>query len=808
MVYGVVFFTSAAVLGYEIIFTRVFSYSQWHNLSPVIITMALLGSGAAGTAVTLLKGTIEKNYRHSLYAISLCFPLFMAGGFILSAMLPVNPYGINFSTVQLFYMFLYFTLMGLPFLAGSAVICISFLREPPSLAYGINLLGSGVGGAVPLALSYYLHPYSIMSAVIFISLVPAVILACFYRGRKQMLLIVPVAAAVILSGLISSAPGFRRVSEYKPISGALNLPGAKITGEAYSPLSVLQIVESEGLRSTSGLSIISPSEVPVQKILYFDGDSPSPVTPFSGDPGWIDFIRHTASWLPYCMKKETAAGRALIIGAGGGEPLLRALSAGFSSIDAVEVNSSVISVMTGALARFSGNIYLDNKVSLYNDEGRSFSRRSPYKYDLIDIPVLDAFNSAASGVYALNESYLYTVESFRDFYGRLSPGGLLSVTRWITTPPRDSLKMFNTAAESLRSMGMTDPGRRMLAIRSVQTMTLLISESPFSPADIRFAKKFCAERLFDIIYYPGMTSAEADINIRQGRSILYRSFTSLLSDGRDKFIDSYDLDISAPVDNRPYFYNYFKPAFMKYIIRYGPTQVPVTEWGYLLLAIILIPVTVISFLSILFPLIKIKKKEKIKGGKIIPYFSLIAAGFFFIEMPLIQKMILFLGSPVYSLSVIISSLLVFSGMGSLFSDRVFTSRRGIYKCIGAIVSITLLYTFTLDRFFSFFILLPACAKILMVTALIAPLAFFMGIPFPRGLSVLKKDENSSLPLAWGVNGFFSVISILAAAIFAITYGFRAVFITAALFYIAAGAAFPRREGDISGPQNHTGREGV
>lgn len=787
MIYCVIFFTSAAVLGYEITFTRVFSYAQWQNLSPVIITMALLGSGAAGTVVTIAGDSIRKNPAGWLSALAFMFPLFTAAGFIISAMLPVNPYAIGFSALQVFYIFIYLVLMCLPFLAGSAIVCVSLMEKPPSAAYAVNLFGSGAGGALPLLLSYYMHPYGIMAAVIMVSLVPAIMLAV-NRGSGPSLIAAAFLTVATASALVFSfTPGFRMVSEYKPVSGALNLPGGRVIYESYSPLSVIQVVEAAGLRSTAGLSLASPYQVPVQRQIYFDGDSPSAVTPYSGAAGETAYIRYLSSWLPYYMRQ--GGGRALLIGTGGGESILKAMIAGFGSIDAVEINRGVISLMQDELAVYSGNIYNNEKVRVHSAEGRSFARAGMERYDLIDIPMIDAFNSAASGVYALNESYLYTVESFTVFCSRLSPSGILSVTRWITTPPRDSLKIFNTAAGALRAMNIAEPGRHLMAIRSVQTLTVLVSVSPFTGDDIAALKKFCRERLFDVVYYPGMKQGEADRNIKQENGLLFRSFTALIGPGYKDFIRSYEWDISAADDNRPYFYNFFRPAVMGYIMKYGSRQVPVTEWGCLLLLIILVPVMTVSFICILLPLIT--GGSPVPGsGRTIPYFALIAAGYFFVEMPLIQKMVLFLGSPVFSMGIIISTILVSGGAGSFFSGSGFSTGRGIRRCILVISAVILAYSFAIDAFFNVLIQYTIQARIVAAILLVGLPAFFMGIPFPAGLSMLRGRHDTAIPFAWGVNGFFSVISIIAASVGAVTAGYKAVLCIAVMFYMLAGFAAP------------------
>jgi hypothetical protein len=214
--------------------------------------------------------------------------------------------------------------------------------------------------------------------------------------------------------------------------------------------------------------------------------------------------------------------------------------------------------------------------------------------------------------------------------------------------------------------------------------------------------------------------------------------------------------------------------------------VPVTEWGYLILLIILMPVMTISFVFILLPVLIRQKKAKGIRKIIFFYFAFIAVGYFFIEMPLIQKMVLFLGHPSYSIAVIIAGLLVFSGIGSLFSNRLFSTGNRILLSTVFICLITLFHLWFIDRLFSWFIIFPVGVKVLIVLFMMAPLGFFMGIPFPQGLIAIKKIDTDAVSWAWGVNGFFSVISILLATVFAVTMGFKAVFVIACLCYLAAG----------------------
>ncbi len=779
-----VFLTSFSILSYEIVFTRIFAYIQWHNLSSLIITMALLGFGASGSIIAVLQKRIETNYLNWFFAMLNLFPLFLALGFILSSFLSFNPYEMSFNPVQVLYIFLYFFLMSISFFFGATIICIALLRYSISKTYFMNLVGSGTGALAVVGALFLMHPFDIMVGIIIVSLVPPMVMAV--KGGKKYILWSSSMAVVILAALFvaQSYEGFKKVSEYKPISGALNLPEAKIIHEAFSPLSVVQVVEAKGLRSTAGLSLKSPFQVPVQTGIFFNGSSMSSITPYNGNKDNIGYVQYVTSYLPFYVLDKNRRNNILIIGSGGGESILKSVLSQFKNIDAVEIDQNVISLMKTRFAAYSGNIYNKENVNVIHHDGRSFIKQTDKTYDLIELSMMDTYNAASSGVYALNESYLYTVESIKEYHDHLSDSGVLAISRWVMTPARDNIKIFNIVITALRQMGIKDVNNHLIAIRSLQTLTLIVSKGP-APGDmINQAKLFSKERLFDLVHYPGINEKEVNRFIKLKTPVYYDALQKLLSNGSGSFISKYDFDITAATDNRPYFYNFFKPKVLKLIKEYGPSQIPITEWGYLVLLIILIPVLAISFIFIILPLWnkKIQKKQKM----IFAYFSLIGMGYFFIEMVLIQKMILFLGHQAYSLSVIIAGLLIFTGIGSLFSKKVFPANRRIPMATLLIVLITGLYLIFMDQVFAVFISKGMGFKVLIVLLMLAPQGFFMGFPFPLGLSAIKQAQNASLPWAWSINGFFSVISILTASILSIIFGFRAVLIIAILCYFAAG----------------------
>jgi spermidine synthase len=787
-----VFMTSFSILAYEIVFTRIFAWSQWVNLSPLIITMALLGFGAAGSLISLFEDWIEKREEKVFSAGLVLFPLFLAAGFIIPSHLTFNPYELDLEPAQIGILMLYFLFMAMAFFLGAVVICLSYMGQDVRQMVFYNLTGSGVGALVSALLSFYVHPVWIMAGIGVAACLPALVLMV-RSGTAGRRLGAGAAAILVMAGLwqVMTLPRAWTVSQYKSISMALALPEARMVYEAFSPLGIVQVVEAKGLRSTAGLSLVSPFQVPVQKGIFFNAGAMSPITPFSGATETVRYLEYLSSYLPFHIMDRADEKKVLIIGAGGGESILKSLVRGFGRIDALELDPHVIRLMKGPFAAFSGYIYENSRVNVIHREARSFIQQTGQAWDLIEISLIDGYTGSASGVHALNENYLYTREALAGALGCLTDTGLLTVTRWIVTPARDNLKMFHMAVEALADVGVKPQRDCLLAVRSLQTLTLVMSRSPLSRGMIDASREFARERGFDLDYFPGIQPEDADRFIRLNPPVYYRAMQELLSDRAWAFINAYSFDITAATDNRPYFHNFFKPALVKTIRTYGPSQIPVTEWGWLILAILLVPVLLTAFGCILLPVIisRYQGRYQMRPGQstvTAAYFSLIGAAYFFVEMPLIQKMGLFLGHPSYSFTVVIAGLLIFSGLGSLLSNRVFDRTNPMSASCLIISALVLTYVFGADFIFSWAMAWPAGFKILLVLLLLFLPGFFMGMPFACGLARIKQDQSTALPWAWAVNGFAGVASILVAALLAILSGFNTVLLLAAVFYALAG----------------------
>lgn len=782
----IVILTSVTLLCYEVTLIRVYAIIQWQNFFSTIISMAMLGFGISGSLLFILKKKANLNTSKLTMLCLTLYPVTLFLGFVISCKIPFNPFLLGHDSIEILYLLITLICIIVPFIFGASIFGILIQDFNIHKLYSLNLIGSGLGAITVIITQFLLHPFISLVLITYIAFLTAIIYSSFF-GKEVLIKITILSILSAASVAISfNLLDLEKVSEFKPISQTLSTKNAKILYERFSPFGLTQVVEADGLRSFSGLSIISSAEVPLQKRIYFDGDGSSSVIPFNGDFNQVSFLADMTSALTFNIREITST---LILGSGGGEGILRSLYFNSISIDAVEINPVVVKLMKNELSNFSGGIYLHPSVNIIEDDIRSYLSNTTKRYSLIDLSFNDSFSSAASGVNALTESYLYTVESFERTYDKLTKDGLLSITRWTVDPPRDNIKLIATAIKALRNRGINTPERHLAAIRSLQTLTLLISKNPFTSEEIDRIKKFSKKNLFDVVFYPGIKSDEPNLYVRLESPFYYNSAIKLLSDRNSKYIKEHTFNIEPATDNRPYFYNFFKLKTLKHIRSYNANWIPVTDWGYLIIVLLLIFAVILSTIGILLP-VKLSSSHPINKDVIL-YFSFIALGYFFIQIALIQKSILYVGNPIYSASSIISGLLIFSGIGSHFSDKVKNKRNMILYSTLSIGAALLLYLFLYNLFAEVTGNWHISGKIALMLLSLSPLGFLMGIPFPRGLSIIKNKQPHLLPWAWGINGFFSVISILITSILSILLGFKAVLTLACLLYLMAGITSKR-----------------
>jgi len=632
----------------------------------------------------------------------------------------------------------------------------------------------------------------------------ASLLAAPRQPHRKFLLMMQIFWGVVLLSMVPSGEIEPRPSEFKGLSQALQTVDTKVRSRRSGPLGQLTVVESRSIpfRYSPGLSFAARAIPPEQLAVFTDGDGMSVILHWNGGREELAYLADVTAALPYQLLE---APHVLILGAGAGMDVLQALYHNATLVDAVELNPQLVGLVRETFADYAGHLYDHPRVRVHIAEARGFVTRSRDRYDLIQVGLLDSFAVSGSGVQALNENYLYTAEAVQAYLTRLKDGGLLSITRWLKIPPRDSLKLVATVVEALRRMGIEQPGLRLAMIRGWNTATLLVKNGKLNEHDVARIRDFARSRSFDTVWYPAMPVSEANRFNQLEQAYFHQGVAALLGNQATTFTHRYKFDIEAATDERPYFFDFFRWRVLPEVLSLrGRGGAALIEWGYLVPAVTLVQAAVAGAVLILLPLARLGRGASGRlGRRAGAYFALLGLAFMFVEMAFIQKFTLFLSHPLYSVVVILSGFLVFAGIGSAVSSRLkgFADARNISAvaiAVGAIAVISVAYAVLLPFIFRHLIGLGDLSRIGLSLALTAPLAFFMGMPFPLGLKFLAVNAPDYIPWAWGINGFASVLSAILATLLAIEFGFTAVLLLALLSYIGAASLLRYRSTRFSG----------
>ena len=796
---------SAAAIAYEILLMRVLSIVQWNHFAYMIISLALLGYGASGTFIALSKRWLQPRFELGFSTGALLFSVTMVACFVLGQRVPFNALEVVWNPHQFLNLAIIYLIYFVPFFFAACCIGLAFSCRHAYInqIYFFDLLGAGLGAVLIIGSLFVLSIQDALIMLAILALLASASMGLRCTARKPLLAMQLVCLVVLLFGL---PPAWLelRISQFKGLSQAMQVVDSTVLAVSSSPLGFLSVVESPRIpfRHAPGLSINTRFEPPEQLAVFTDGDAMSVITRFEGDLGELGYLGDVTAALPYALLD---APQVLILGAGGGADVLLALYNGADQIDAVELNPQMTNLVTSTYADFAGQLYADERITVHTQEARGFVARSADQYDLIQVALLDSFAASGSGVQALNESYLYTVEAIQEYLGHIAPGGMLAITRWLKLPPRDNLKLVATVLEALRDTGIAEPGRRLAIIRSWNTSTLLVKQGELSVDDVAGIREFARSHAFDTVFYPSMPASEANRFYLLDQPFFHDGVTALLGGDADGFVERYKFHIAPPTDDKPYFFHFFKwstlPELMALRERGGASLI---DWSYLILVATIAQAAVAGILLILLPLYRIKRSWPVgTGTRMGGYFFLLGLAFLFVEMAFIQKFILFLSHPLYAVAVVLSGFLVFAGIGSAFSGqfahRIERSGRSPVSIVVAGISlIALLYVALLPMLLQPLMGLTDGAKMVLSMVLVAPLAFCMGMPFPIGLNLVASSVPDFIPWAWGINGFASMMSAALATLLAIEFGFSAVILFALGLYAAAAAIVRQR--DSASPQ--------
>ena len=299
-------------------------------------------------------------------------------------------------------------------------------------------------------------------------------------------------------------------------------------------------------------------------------------------------------------------------------------------------------------------------------------------------------------------------------------------------------------------------------------------------------------------WYPGITRDESNRYNRLRDAWFHDAARALLGEQRERFLDDYKFNLTPSSDDRPHFFHFFKWRTLKEVLQLRERGgASLADAGYLVMVATLVQAMIASVLLILLPIWIYQRRipagqQAVRRSSVVGYFLLLGLAFLFIEIAFIQKFLLFLHHPLYAIAVVLSSFLVFSGLGSAWLGRTSADNRGklLGLAVTGIVVLGTLYLLLLGPLLEQLAALPDAVRILISAALIAPLAFCMGMPFPLGLARLAEHAPDLIPWAWAINGCASVISAVLATLLAIHLGFATVIAAALVLYALALWLFP------------------
>ncbi len=786
--------TSACALASEIALMRLLTILQWHHFAYVIISLALLGYGASGTLITLAKEFARRRFAWLFPGACLALGVSLMLGFSGAQAIAFNPLELLWDPGQWLRLCAVYSILLWPFLFAASATCLALTRFDASAAriYAFDLLGASSGAVgVILALKHFL-PLTVLGILAACSWLAA---AIAWWGLE----LKPIRCALVLLLAALLLPfGFARLaklklSPYKPLSQALAAKGARIVGQRSGPLGFLTVVENSKVpfRHAPGLSLTSTAEIPPQLAVFTDGDGSGVITRFDGRLEKLAFLDQMPSALPYHLLKRP---RVLVLGAGGGMEVLQALYHQAVRVDAVELDLNQAALVEKDFAAFAGQLYRLPQVRLHLAEARGFVTSSRKRFDLIQMALLDAFSTASSGLHALSETYLYTVEGLISYLSRLTPQGMLTITRWTRIPPREELKLFATAVAALKALGVKDPGRHLIWVRSSTTITLIVKAKAVSAEEIQATREFCGQRGFDLAYLPGIEPEEANRFHRLPQDYYYQAAWAILKEDA-QFFSAYKFDVRPATDDRPYFFHTFKWASLKelWVLR-ATGGLALLDSAYLLLVGTLGQLTLLSALLIAAPLLpgSLRRRERLRG-RALGYFFALGLGFIFLEVALIQRFILYLSYPLYAVAVVLAGMLLWAGLGSASLELLRTRFRKFspwWPVLG-ILGLALFDLLILPKLIETTAVAADTFKIAFSLLLIAPLAWCMGMPFPLGMAQLARSWPQGISWAWAANGCASVTGAVLASVLAIHLGLNALIGLGLIAYLAAGLLYPR-----------------
>lgn len=771
-----VFVHSLYIISLQVILMRVLSIMQWDTFATLMISIAMLGFGVAGTILSLYRSFFEK------YGIAFVPVLMLATAAMIQMayMLSQSPL-FAFDTLLVFQSFSHFIrfvifvlLFFLPFLSGSLVLGILFTSyvQKIHLLYFANLLGSAAGGMVAML---FLELMSASQALIATSLFPAAAAFIIHHGNKRVISGVASLFLVVMTIGHFLYPTEIRMSQYKSLSNVLQLPDAQKVLENHSFSSEITVIHSEYLHYTTSLSL--QHSYTLSPVMYvFRNGNYAGVLPLSDD--MVSVLDRSFLSLAFELSEPRCL---LMTHSGTGFYALYALYRGADTIYAVEPDVGLLEMLEKLEKLGYRNAYTHYAIKLSATNPRFFLDSTKVLFDLIVLPSV-GYTGLASHQRAIVEEFDLTVEAFNKYWSKLKDDGVLYVSSYLDTPVRSSLKLLWTLVSMLHHAGAEDVMKHLIAIRNWNSIAFFVKKTAYENNDYILVREFCRTEGFDLLIHP-----EAQHHGRQhfhflSDTSIFTYFDRIVKGSPLQLSQTYAFRIVPAADDSPYFSNFISVSKVRQLLKaYSLRELYFLESSYFLLWVSLVVLIVCSVIFMILPLAGLART----GGKwrVMLYFGSIGIAFMMLEIILIQRFAYYTGNALYSTVFVLTLMLLFSGLGSYFSEALVKSIGHWHMIFPVLVVFVLFLLFFSKPIMEATIALSLWVKFFIMMLLIGLPAFVMGMPFPLGMKHFSTDGRKKIAWGWGINGFMSVCAVPIATLLAVEAGAQFVFASCALFYL-------------------------
>ena len=680
--------------------------------------------------------------------------------------------------------------LAVPYFFAGAAVSMALTRSPFPVGrvYAVDLVGASVGCLSALLL---LNLTDAPSAILGIGAIAGVAAAAFARAGnvrplrgnawsdrillRPLTIVVVLAVMCVLNGLTIN--GLRPVVVKQEVDLRTN-----VQYEGWNSFSRIIASRTDGGEPMLwGASDSTPRGLDVPQIrLNIDGDAATSMFRFDGNPDTAGYLRYDVTNLAYAIRNS---GRSAVIGVGGGRDVLSAWLYGFRDITGVELNPIFIDLLMRRqpFAEFAGIGALPG-VKFHVDDARSWFDRTGEHFDLVQMSMIDTWAATGAGAFSLSENGLYTVEGWKRFIGRLTPTGVFTVSRWYGASNVDETgRMISLAVRALLDIGVTDPSRHIYLAATRNLATLVLARAPLRPTEVEQLNRITDELKFRVLLSPDRSPESAVLN----RIVSARTAADL-----DAYTSGLTLDLTPPTDNRPFFFNQLPPTrigvaldpefYATLGVLSGNIIASLTLLLILAVSVVLVVTTIVLPMR---PAIRQSSRPLVLGGSL--YFLLIGVGFMFIEIGLLQRLSIFLGHPTYSLSIVLFSIVLFTGIGSFLSERFPLATLVMF---GGWALLAAAYALLLPLWLPAVLLVFESAGLLtratVTIVVVAPVAVLMGFGFPTGVRMAMAHDPRPTPWFWGINGAGGVLGSVMAVICSITFGIATTIAIGGLCYMA------------------------